>query len=155
MTAGSLNTSRLSALAHSGTADGAGGAVCDLSAPDHVLLDALVKDGWTRLAVLADLTGSSAATISRRLNRPTASGIVAFRCDVAPPVSGPPVDVACRGRATASDVNRLHRTLATLPECRLLAAVTGSANVLATYWLRDIDSVQQRGTAACAPVAEP
>ncbi|MEU0634472.1 Lrp/AsnC family transcriptional regulator, partial [Streptomyces sp. NPDC005989] len=89
-------------------------------------------------------TGSSAATVRRRIGRLTASGIVAFRCDMAPAVSGLPVSVTFRGRAAANDVNRLHRTLATLPECRLLAAVTGSANVLATYWLRDVGSVQQR-----------
>ncbi|WP_345669550.1 Lrp/AsnC family transcriptional regulator [Streptomyces similanensis] len=147
---GSLDAAQLSALNRSGGADGAGGPVSDLTASDHVLLDALVADGRTRLTELADLIGSSAATVRRRLGRLTASGIVAFRCDIAPAVSGLPLSVTFRGRAPASDVNRLHRTLATLPECRLLAAVTGSANVLATYWLRDIGSVQQRETAACA-----
>ncbi|WP_129843543.1 hypothetical protein [Streptomyces sp. RFCAC02] len=60
------------------------------------------------------------------------------------------MSVTFRGRAGVGEVNRLHRTLATLSECRLLAAVTGSSNVLATYWLRDVGSVQQRETAACA-----
>ncbi|MFG2792242.1 Lrp/AsnC family transcriptional regulator [Streptomyces sp. NPDC048419] len=147
---GSLDASQLSVLGRSGTTTTAGGSISDLTEPDHVLLDALVKDGRTRLAELAELISSSAATVRRRLNRLMASGVVAFRCDVAPTVSGLPVAVTFRGRATASDVNHLHRTLATLPECRLLAAVTGPANVLATYWLRDIGSVQQRETAACA-----
>ncbi|MGW9118388.1 Lrp/AsnC family transcriptional regulator [Streptomyces sp. NPDC055663] len=147
---GSLDASQLSVLGRTGTADGPGGAVFDPGPLDHVLLDALVRDGRTRLAELAALTGSSAATVRRRLGRLTASGIVAFRCDMAPAVSGLPVSVTFRGRAAASDVNRLHRTLATLPECRLLAAVTGSANVLATYWLRDVGSVQQRETSVCA-----
>ncbi|MFG2591317.1 Lrp/AsnC family transcriptional regulator [Streptomyces sp. NPDC048438] len=147
---GSLDASQLSVLGRSDTADGAGSAVFDLGPLDHLLLDALVRDGRTRLADLAALTGSSAATVRRRLGRLTASGVVALRCDMAPAVSGLPVSVTFRGRATAHEVNRLHRTLATLPECRLLAAVTGSANVLATYWLRDIGSVQQRETAACA-----
>ncbi len=65
-----------------------------------------------------------------------------------------PVSVTFRGRAAVGDVNRLHRTLAALPACRLPAAVTGSANVLATHWLRDIGSVQQRETAICAQLPD-
>ncbi|MFF4716291.1 Lrp/AsnC family transcriptional regulator [Streptomyces eurythermus] len=147
---GSLDASQLAVLGRSGTTDGAGGRVAELDAMDHAVLDALVRDGRTRLTELAALTGSSAATVRRRLGRLTASGIVALRCDMAPAVSGLPVSVTFRGRAVARDVNRLHHTLATLPECRLLAAVTGAANVLATYWLRDIGSVQRRETAVCA-----
>ncbi|MFI6561153.1 Lrp/AsnC family transcriptional regulator [Streptomyces sp. NPDC050534] len=131
---GSPDASQLSVLGRSGTTPTAGGPISDLTEPDHVLLYTLVKDGRTRPAELADLIGSSAATVRRRLNRFTASGVVAFRCDVAPTVSGPPVAVTFCGRATASEVNHLHRTLATRPECRLLAAVTGPAGVLATYW---------------------
>ncbi|MGN5633024.1 Lrp/AsnC family transcriptional regulator [Streptomyces sp. AC154] len=147
---GSLDAVQLSVLGRTGSADGAAGSVAEPGTMDRVLLDALVRDGRTRLSVLAGLVDSSAATVRRRLARLTAAGVVAFRCDVAPVVSGLPVSVTFRGRASVNDVNRLHRTLATLPECRLLAAVTGSANVLATYWLRDIGGVQQRETAACA-----
>ncbi|MFE9730116.1 Lrp/AsnC family transcriptional regulator [Streptomyces sp. NPDC005863] len=145
----SLDPSQLSALGRSYTPDATGSAAFNLSL-DHTLLDALVRDGRTRLADLAALTGRSTATVRRRIGLLTTSGIIAFRCDMAPAVSGLPVSITFRGRATANDVNRLHRTLATLPECRLLAAVTGSANVLATYWVRDIGSVQQRETTACA-----
>ncbi|MEU9519656.1 Lrp/AsnC family transcriptional regulator [Streptomyces sp. NPDC048224] len=147
---GSLDATQLSVLGRPGTADQAGGSLGDLNTLDRDLLYALVRDGRTRFTDLADLTGTSAATVRRRLHRLTASGIVGFRCDVAPVVSGLPVSVTFRGRAPAHDVNRLHRTLATLTECRLLAAVTGSDNVLATFWLRDMGAVQQRETAACA-----
>lgn len=147
---GSLDASQLSVLGRPRAGDAAGTPLADLSALDRALLDALVRDGRTRLTELAGLTGTSAATARRRLHRLTTGGAVAFRCDVAPAVSGLPVSVTFRGHAPAHDVNRLHRTLATLTECRLLAAVTGAANVLATYWLRDIGAVQQRETAACA-----
>ncbi|MFI2642045.1 Lrp/AsnC family transcriptional regulator [Streptomyces sp. NPDC018610] len=147
---GSLDSSQLSVLGRAAGPDGAPGTAVDLGEADRAMLDALVRDGRARLSDLAALTGSSAATVRRRLGRLTAAGVVAFRCDVAPAVSGLPVSVTFRGRAAAGDVNRLHRTLATLPECRLLAAVTGPANVLATYWLRDTGAVQQRETAACA-----
>ncbi len=146
---GSLDAAQLSVLRRAGTPDRPGRPL-DLNTLDRELLDALVADGRMRLTELADLTGTSAATVRRRLKRLTAGGIAGFRCDVAPAVSGLPVSVTFRGHAPAGDVNRLHRTLATLPECRLLAAVTGGANVLATYWLRDIGSVQQRETAACS-----
>lgn len=146
---GSLDAAQLSVLGRAG-ANRPGGSLADLDMLDRALLDALVRDGRTRLTELAELTGSSAATVRRRLHRLTTSGITSFRCDVAPAVSGLPVSVTFRGHAPAGDVNRMHRSLGTLPECRLLAAVTGGTNVLATYWLRDIGSVQQRETAACA-----
>ncbi|MFD5727751.1 Lrp/AsnC family transcriptional regulator [Streptomyces sp. NPDC058368] len=144
---GSLDAAQLSVLGRGGAVGGSAGAA-DLTATDHVMLASLVRDGRTRLSELAELTGGSPATVRRRLNRLVAAGVVAFRCDMAPAVSGLPVSITFRGRAAVHDVNRLHRTLAALPECRLLAAVTGSANVLATYWLHDIGSVQQRETAA-------
>ncbi|MGW0931027.1 Lrp/AsnC family transcriptional regulator [Streptomyces sp. NPDC002644] len=147
---GALDSSQLSVLGRPGAGDGASGRVSGPDPLDRALLDALVEDGRTRLADLADLAGSSPATVRRRLNRLFAGGLVALRCDMAPVVSGLPVAVTFRGRAAVGDVKRLHRTLATLPECRLLAAVTGPANVFATYWLRDIGSVQQRETAICA-----
>lgn len=147
---GSLDAAQLRVLGRPRTTAGTGRPLGDLTTLDRALLDALVRDGRTRLCELAALTATSAATARRRLHRLTAGGIVGFRCDVAPAVSGLPVSVTFRGRAPANDVNRLHRTLATLPECRLLAAVTGNANVLATYWLRDLGSLQQRETAACA-----
>ncbi|MFG2926931.1 Lrp/AsnC family transcriptional regulator [Streptomyces sp. NPDC048305] len=149
---GSLDPSQLSVLGRAENGTGAGSTPLDLGPMDRALLGALAHDGRTRQADLAALTGSSAATVRRRLGRLTASGLLAFRCDMAPAVSGLPVSVTFRGRATVNEVNRLHHTLATLTECRLLAAVTGSANVLATYWLRDIGSVQQRETAACAHI---
>lgn len=152
---GSLDASQLAVLGRRPDAgDGVGTHVTNLGGLDRALLDALARDGRSRFADLADLTGSSAATVRRRLSRLTASGIVALRCDVAPAVSGLPVSVTFRGRAAVNDVNRLHRTLAALPACRLLAAVTGSANVLATYWLRDVGSVQQRKTAICAQLRD-
>ncbi|MFG3250949.1 AsnC family transcriptional regulator [Streptomyces sp. NPDC048187] len=152
---GSLDAAQLAALGRRPDAgDGVGAHAANLSGLDRALVDALARDGRARFADLADATGGSAATVRRRLSRLIASGIVALRCDVAPAVSGLPVSVTFRGRAAVNDVNRLHRTLAALPACRLVAAVTGSANVLATYWLRDVGSVQQRETAICAQLRD-
>ncbi|GHB45584.1 AsnC family transcriptional regulator [Streptomyces viridiviolaceus] len=147
---GSLDSAQLSALGPPGTGDRDADALLTLDALDRELLGALVPDGRLGLAELALRTGTSAATVRRRLRRLTASGVATFRCDVAPALSGLPVAVTFRGRAPVRDVNGLHRTLATLPECRLVAAVTGASNVLATYWLRDMGAVQHRETALCA-----
>ncbi|MEU3899161.1 AsnC family transcriptional regulator [Streptomyces sp. NPDC045251] len=148
---GSLDPAQLSALGrrHGGAPD----TEAPTSAPgevDRALLDALAHDGRLGLATPAQRLDVSAATVRRRLGRLTRSGTVAFRCDVAPELTGLPVAVTFRGRAPIRDVNTLHRTLATLHGCRLVAAVTGSSTVLATYWLPGIGSVQQHETAMSA-----
>ncbi|MEU3844806.1 Lrp/AsnC family transcriptional regulator [Streptomyces sp. NPDC028635] len=144
---GSLDAAQLSALDPAGSRERDGGAAPSLDALDRALLDLLARDGRLGLAELAQLTGTSAATVRRRLHRLTASDMARFRCDLSPALSALPVAVTFRGRAPARDVNGLHRTLGTLPECRLVAAVTGTANVLATYWMRDLGAVQHRETA--------
>ncbi|GED84290.1 Lrp/AsnC family transcriptional regulator [Streptomyces sp. 6-11-2] len=123
------------------------GALDDL---DRALLDALVRDGRLGLAALGERIGTSAATVRRRVHRLIDSEMIAFRCDMAPRLTGLPVSVTFRGQVPTRDLNTLHRTPATLPECRLVAAVTGTSNVLATFWLRDIGDVQRRETAMCA-----
>ncbi|WP_237518878.1 Lrp/AsnC family transcriptional regulator [Streptomyces sp. SID5910] len=147
---GSLDSAQLSELGRPVPADrDTAPPVGALDAIDRELLALLALDGRLTLADLAQRVGTSAATVRRRLGRLTRSGTVAFRCDMAPSLVGLPVAVTFRCRAPAKDVNALHRTLATLPGCRLVAAVTGTTNVLATYWLPDIGAVQQRETVMC------
>ncbi|NLU71008.1 Lrp/AsnC family transcriptional regulator [Streptomyces sp. HNM0574] len=117
---------------------------------DRALTDALVRDGRLGWAELAARTGTSPATARRRLHRLTDSGVLTFRCDVAPPLAGGPVPVSLLGQAPTGDVAAVHRALAGLPECRLAAAVTGSANVFATLWVHDIADIQRREAALCA-----
>ncbi|WP_406416131.1 hypothetical protein OH809_40155 [Streptomyces sp. NBC_00873] len=50
----------------------------------------------------------------------------------------------------ARDIGAVHRTLAALPECRLVAAVTGPANIFGTLWVHDLGDIQRRETALCA-----
>ncbi|MFD0548318.1 Lrp/AsnC family transcriptional regulator [Streptomyces rectiviolaceus] len=114
------------------------------------MLDALVRDGRLALAELADRTDTSPATVRRRLRRLTDAGVLGFRCDLAAPLAGHPVPVTLLAQVPARDMGAVHRTLAALPECRLVAGVTGPANVLATLWVRDIADIQRRETALCA-----
>lgn len=148
---GSLDSAQLSALGRADRTDSDGEpSTAALGEVDRALLDALARDGRLGLAALAERLGTSAATVRRRLGRLTRSGTVAFRCDTARSLTGLPVSVTFRGRAPVREVNGLHRTLATLPGCRLVAAVTGGANVLATYWLPGIGGVQHHETAMSA-----
>ncbi|MEV0113647.1 hypothetical protein AB0H77_10435 [Streptomyces sp. NPDC050844] len=91
-----------------------------------------------------------APTVRRRLRRLTDAGVLAFRCDLAAPPAGHPVPVTLLGQAPARDMGAVNRTLAALPECRLVAGVTGPANVLATLWVHDVADIQRRETALCA-----
>ncbi|WP_435855891.1 Lrp/AsnC family transcriptional regulator [Streptomyces lydicus] len=117
---------------------------------DRALLAQLVSDGRLGWAELAQRTGTSPATVRRRLRRLTDSEVLTFRCDVAAPLAGRVVSVSLLATAPARDVGAVHRTLAALPECRLVAAVTGSANLFATLWVSDIGDIQRRETALCA-----
>jgi DNA-binding Lrp family transcriptional regulator len=145
----SLDATQLTALGGPAAGERQPAPRPDLDALDRVLLAELAADGRLELAELAQRAGTSAATVRRRLNRLTGSHLMTFRCDMAPPLTGLPVAVTFRGRLPARDVNALHRALAALPECRLLAAVTGTDNVLATFWLRDIAEIQRRETSLC------
>ncbi|MFF0464876.1 Lrp/AsnC family transcriptional regulator [Streptomyces mexicanus] len=145
----SLDATQLTALGGPAAGERQPAPRADLDALDRVLLAELAADGRLELAELAQRAGTSAATVRRRLNRLTGSHLITFRCDMAPPLTGLPVAVTFRGRLPARDVNALHRALAALPECRLLAAVTGTDNVLATFWLRDIAEIQRRETSLC------
>ncbi|MFF1832986.1 Lrp/AsnC family transcriptional regulator [Streptomyces sp. NPDC058231] len=117
---------------------------------DRALLDELVRDGRLGLAELAERTATSPATVRRRLRRLTDSAVLTFRCDIASALAGHPVPVSLLGRVPARDIGTVHRTLAALPECRLVAAVTGPANIFATLWVHDLGDIQRRETALCA-----
>ncbi|MGG2464345.1 Lrp/AsnC family transcriptional regulator [Streptomyces sp. RGM 3693] len=117
---------------------------------DRSLLDELVRDGRLGLAELAERTATSPATVRRRLRRLTESAVLTFRCDVASALAGRPVPVSLLGQVPARDIGTVHRTLAALPECRLVAAVTGPANIFATLWVHDLGDIQRREIALCA-----
>lgn len=145
----SLEPAQLTAL---GSAAGAREPVRTLALDpvDRALLDELVRDGRLGLAELAERTATSPATVRRRLRRLTDSAVLTFRCDIASALAGHPVPVSLLGQVPARDIGTVHRTFAALPECRLIAAVTGPANIFATLWVHDLGDIQRRETALCA-----
>ncbi|WP_181860793.1 Lrp/AsnC family transcriptional regulator [Streptomyces diacarni] len=146
----SLDAGQLAALGRAGARPRDPVSSVGLDDVDHALLDVLVRDGRAGFAALAEHTGASPATVRRRLRRLTESGVIVFRCDMADELTGLPVPVTFLGRAPARDVNAVHRTLAALAECRLVAAVTGRDNILVTLWLPGVGDIQRRETALCA-----
>lgn len=111
--------------------------------PDHTLLEQLVCDGRMTWLELSQRTGLSTATARRRVDGLTASGLITFRCDLADSMVSWPVPVTFFAQAPANEVHDICRTLAALPETRLVATVTGSANIFTTLWLRNIGDIQR------------
>ncbi|QNS08141.1 Lrp/AsnC family transcriptional regulator [Streptomyces xanthii] len=146
----SLDPAQLTALGTGGPGGPEAAPTTELDTVDRALLHALVRDGRMGLSALAEHADSSPATVRRRLRRLTDSGVLTFRCDVADALAGRPVPVSLLGRAPARDTAAVHRTLAALPECRLVAAVTGSSNIFTTLWVHDLGDIQRRETALCA-----
>lgn len=146
----SLDPAQLTAL--SGAASTAREPVhtLELDAVDRSLLHQLVREGRLGWADLAERTGASPATVRRRLRRLTDSGILTFRCDIAAPLAGRPVPVSLLAQAPARDIAAVHRAFAALPECRLVAAVTGPSNIFATLWVHDLGDIQRREAVLCS-----
>ncbi|WP_407555164.1 Lrp/AsnC family transcriptional regulator [Streptomyces sp. Pv4-95] len=145
----SLDPAQLTALAGSAAAREPVRTLT-LDAVDRALVDELVRDGRLGLAELATRTATSPATVRRRLRRLEDSAILTFRCDVATALAGHPVPVSLLGQVPARDIGTIHRAFAALPDCRLVAAVTGPANIFATLWVHDLGDIQRRETALCA-----
>ncbi|HVH23082.1 MAG TPA: Lrp/AsnC ligand binding domain-containing protein [Pseudonocardia sp.] len=115
-------------------------AVPDTGPPPDawLLIEALAHDGRASAADLARLTGRNAATVRRQLPRLIASGLLAFRCEVAQVPSQWPISCTFVGRVPAPEHARTAAALATLAELRLCVSTTGSSNFMFTVWVRSL-----------------
>ncbi|MDQ0756034.1 Lrp/AsnC family transcriptional regulator [Arthrobacter sp. B3I4] len=139
----SLDQDQLNVLNKSTMSRTQGNYVNHLDGLDRSLLGHLANDGRLSWAELASLTDASTATVRRRVNKLISSGIVTFRCELAHSLAGWPIQASLLAQTPAADVDRICRVLAAWPECRFLAAVTGTANVYATFWVRDLGELQR------------
>ncbi|MFD7923421.1 Lrp/AsnC ligand binding domain-containing protein [Streptomyces sp. NPDC059740] len=154
-TAGSLAADQRSLLAADGRTGEGGGPVA-LREADRQLLLALGADARSSCAELARRCGLGETTVRRRLRRMERHHEILFRCDFAPLHAGWPVAATYRLRVPSHRVEEVARTLAAMPESRLCAAVTGTANLRLILWLRSPDgcrSLEDRIAARC-PEAE-
>jgi DNA-binding Lrp family transcriptional regulator len=139
----SLDQGQMNVLTKSTMSLPQGQYVTDLDDLDRSLLGHLSRDGRLTWAELSSLTGASTATARRRVSRLISSGIMTFRCEIAHPLAGWPIQASLLAQAPAADVDRICQVLATWPECRFVAAVTGTANIYATFWVRDLGELQR------------
>lgn len=129
-----LSPSQQNRLGHDATVPLTG--VGKEQAGDRELLLACGADGRSSATELARRVGSSPSTVRRRLDRMTRERVISLRCEVANRISGWPVSTTYWCKVAPDVLQRTARSLASLPEVRLCAAVTGEANLLVTAWLR-------------------
>ncbi|GAA3530891.1 AsnC family transcriptional regulator [Amycolatopsis ultiminotia] len=102
---------------------------------DRGLVLGLGEDARASAAALAVGLGVGATTVRRRLDALLGHGAVRLRCEIARPLSPAPVTATLWLRVPPDKLETTARSLATLPEVRLCAALTGSANLLVVVWL--------------------
>ncbi|SDZ27575.1 DNA-binding transcriptional regulator, Lrp family [Saccharopolyspora shandongensis] len=113
-----------------------------LTEQDRDLLVALSIDGRRSVAELATLTGTSVSTARRRLVRLVDHGLVSIRCEVAQSLTGWPISAIFWANVPPDELSTVGRILATLPEIRFCAAVTGRHNLVMIVWLRSPEDSQ-------------
>lgn len=109
---------------------------------DRELVVALSTDGRASYKDLAALTGSSASTVRRRLDRLVASRALALRCEVARSVSGQPVSATFWIEVAGLDLREAAARLAQLPQARMCAAMVGGSDLALTVWVRSVEDLQ-------------
>ncbi|MFJ9176359.1 Lrp/AsnC family transcriptional regulator [Streptomyces sp. NPDC102360] len=116
----------------------AGAAAAQHGDADRALLRALSRDARRPYSELARDTGTSEATVRRRLARMLASGQVRIRCDVSHLAAGRPVIGTYRLAVPSAELDAAGHLVAALPGVRLCMAVTGEANLLVSTWARSL-----------------
>lgn len=115
------------------------------TALDRALLLALGENCRASSSELALRLGVSASTVRRHVDALLAAGLVRLRCEIARSQSPAPVTVLLLLRVPPDQLETTARWLGLLPEVRMCAAVSGSANLLLAAWLassRDVVSLE-------------
>ncbi|MDI2127652.1 Lrp/AsnC family transcriptional regulator [Yinghuangia seranimata] len=112
-----------------------------VSDADQALVLALGRDGRLPVGELAEASGLSPATASRRLARLVASGQARLRCEVAHSLSGWPVCATLWLRVPPPELDETAWALAANADVRMCVAVTGEANLCVAVWLRSAGDV--------------
>jgi DNA-binding Lrp family transcriptional regulator len=102
---------------------------------DRRLFSALSVDGRATYPELAELIGSSARTVQRRLARLVATGDVDFRCDLARPLAGWHAAAVLWLEMPDNLLEKTGRALVDWAETRTCAAIAGPANMMLTVGL--------------------
>lgn len=111
------------------------------------VLEALAEDVRRPLAQIRERTGGSLAAVSRRVTTLLGADWAHWRIDVAHRALGYECAVMLWVRAPQENLEQIATSFRLLPESRLIASVTGPANLAISLWLRDLadlDDLEQR-----------
>jgi DNA-binding Lrp family transcriptional regulator len=107
--------------------------------PAHTeLVAAMATDVRRTAAELQDELGRSISVISRDIDAVLAAGWVRWRVDFAHALLGWTAGAMLWLDVPHPDLDRVVASLRTLPNVRLCASVTGTANLAVSLWLRDL-----------------
>lgn len=112
-----------------------------LEPDDHPLLDALSRDGRTSVRVLSRLTGSSEGRVGRRLAALQAAGVLYFDVDLAGVAFGYATWAYLWMTVSPARLADVGAALMSHAEVPFAAAVTGTANIVASLTCRSLDEV--------------
>lgn len=135
-------------------AEGTGdGEPVTLRADDGPLLAELARDGRCSYATLAAATGWSQGRVTRRLATLRRAGIVYLDLDLAMPLLGFPTAAYLWLTVEPASLVAVGTELARHDEVPFAAAVTGSANLVATVTCRSTEALYQYVTTKIAATA--
>ncbi|MFI1581184.1 Lrp/AsnC family transcriptional regulator [Embleya sp. NPDC020630] len=124
-------------------ADPTHGEPYPLTDADLRLLAALREDGRAGYAELAAATGSTPATVTRRLTELRARGAVFFDIDLEPAVLGATVSALLWMQVAPSRLDEVAHTLAGHHELAVVAATTGPTNLVAHALCHDAEDLHR------------
>lgn len=110
-------------------------------AVDSTLLDALGGDGRLSWAELGALCAISPQTARRRVEQHLASGYLVLRCEFATSVGRPTREASLILNVPASHLEDAGRYVAGLPNCRISIQVLSVHNLVATFWVHDLNEI--------------
>ena len=108
-----------------------------LTSTDRAIVDVLGRDGRASLAELAATTGHPESTVRRRLNALRRNGCLRFDIDMANDLTGHYAHSILWLTVEPRELRAAARAMLTYSEVNFLAAVSGSANLMASVTCRN------------------
>jgi len=122
------------------------------NAADQAIVDALAVDGRATYARLAQVSGMSESAAARRLELLVSSGALYSDVDIPPELLGYPAGATLYLEVTPSRVPEVGTLLAAHRQTAFVAAVGGSANIIAAIRCRDVAEIYEYVTATLGRV---
>jgi DNA-binding Lrp family transcriptional regulator len=123
-----------------------------VTAADQAIVDALAVDGRATYARLAQVSGMSESAVARRLELLVSAGALYSDVDIAPEQLGYPAGATLYLEVTPSRVPAVGALVAAHHQTAFVAAVGGSANMIAAIRCRDMAGIYEYVTATLGRV---